>query len=231
MYDLKKYFNYYLSARPSLDYKLINPYPSFKYIVKEYRTKYNEVSKKININKEIKSIDGQLFSLPYQLWGGDYFEIKISVDVLNNIIKNNDFMLTKEYNHNFKLPQFNVDIEKMELSTQFVDAFFSNENIDKVFAMECVNREDPIICGDFSGLTDKKLPYVIIDGNHRAYGKIQAGEEFINGILVSKNIWINALLTEQDKIFVKIFNNINWIMTYRAGLITKDKLEKSLYEI
>lgn len=53
----------------------------------------------------------------------------------------------------------------------------------------------------------------------------------LDGVILSRNVWINGLLTENDVMFVKISNNINYIISCRVGQFKEKEIERYLYTI
>lgn len=232
MNDLDNFFEYLLSQSISKDLNLSRDYPNYKKIVRKYKESFDK--SKQGAMYLYGSLGGQLYTLPFNILGADTFELKINIDLLMYLIDNekeiwkpNDI----DYKKDFKISNFDEDIVHLYFLSEFLERIIDESQIDKNYAMKCTNKNEPVICGDFSGLSPNEIPFFIIDGNHKAYGKIKAGKDKINGILVGRNIWMKALLTEEDKLFVKIFNNISYILSYRSGNTSKEMLNKNMYEI
>ncbi|WP_196007903.1 hypothetical protein [Clostridium tyrobutyricum] len=234
MNNLDNFFDYLLSTDIKRDLKLTKEYPNYKEIIKSYKIKLQQSKlKPIVISGSLK---GQVYTLPFDLMGGSTFELKINIELLDFLLENktesNKFSNT-DYNKEFriKVNNCNEDLMNMMFSKDFLNRIIDEDQVDKEYAKKCVNSEDAVICGDFTGLSPNQVPFFILDGNHKAYGKVKAGKDNIRGILVGRNVWIKALMTEEDKMFIKIFNNINFILSYRNGIILKHDLNKYMYNI
>jgi len=235
MRDLNIFFKYLSSTKIVNQHNLFREYPRYDELIKRYKTEYEKsLSKPI---ENFKISKAQVFTIPYELIGGVTFELAISIDKLYNLINdiNSKEIIknSKEYNKEFTLKKIgqDEDIMDFEFNSEFLNIILNEQNIDKIYAKECINNNENIICGDFSGITLKRVPYIILDGNHRCYSKIKSGRKFINGVLVGRNTWINCLLTDTDKMFIKIFSNINVILSYRKGINNREYVDKHLYDI
>ncbi|UMZ72544.1 hypothetical protein [Natranaerofaba carboxydovora] len=230
MYNLQNFFNYLLSSNIEADLQLKYEYPNFKKIIKEYQAVLK------NHRKETPKLGKQVYSLPFELYGNDSYVIGINIDLLNQLIYRDTKTINKndeDYKKAFKAKLSNIeeDLINIEFDKEFLKRIMDESKIDKTYAMKCVNKEDPVICGDFTLLNPSGLPFFIIDGNHKAYGKVQSGKDKIKGILISRNVWIKALVTNKDKLFIKIFNNINILLSYRIGYIPYNSTSKYMYDI
>lgn len=235
MNNLDNFFKYLLSTKIKRDLNLVREYPKYEAIIKSYKNKLEESKYEPIIF--IGSSRSQIYSLPFDLAGGDIFELKINIDKLNNILNEefdrNNFE-KKDYKEIFKLKINSIgneDVAVIKFLREFLKVIIDEEDIDKEYAKTCINKKEPILCGDFTGFSPNEVPFFIMDGNHKAFAKVKSGQDNIEGVLVSRNISINSLMTEQDKVFIKIYNNINYILSYRSGQIFKDKIEKFMYEI
>lgn len=239
MRDLNRYFKYLGSTRIKNELNLFREFPRYNEVIKKYKLEYaNSLTKPIEIPKGSK---GQVYEIPYSLPGGDIFQLNISIDKLYNLINDDDAIVeiknNKLYHNEFNLKRIklnqsnNEDILKMQFDSEMLKVILDEKNIDKKYANGCLNNNEDIIIGDFYGITSESIPFVILDGNHRCYAKIRDGNKLINGVLVSRNVWINCLLSESDKMFIKIFFNIGLILGYRTGKCDFEYVSKNLYEI
>lgn len=234
MNNLDTFFDYLLSTNIKRDLKLTKEYPNYREIIKSYKAKLQQ--SKLEPTIILGSLKGQMYTLPFDLMGGSTFELKVNIELLNSILENktllNKFNST-DYNKEFRLKvnNCNEDLMYMMFSKDFLSRIVDEDQVDKEYAKKCVNSEEAVICGDFTGLSPNQIPFFILDGNHKVYGKVKSGKDNIRGILVGRNIWIKALMTEEDKMFIKIFNNINFILSYRNGSISKYDMNKYMYNI
>lgn len=234
MNNLDNFFDYLLSTDIKRDLRLTKEYPNYREIMKSYKVKLQQ--SKLEPIIILGSLKGQIYTLPFDLMGGSTFELKINIELLNSLLENktefNKFN-NADYNKEFRLKVNNSDEDLMDMmfSKDFLSKIVDEDQVDKEYAKKCVNSEEAVICGDFTGLSQNQIPFFILDGNHKAYGKVKAGKDNIRGILVSRNIWIKALMTEEDKMFIKIFNNIGFILSYRNGSVSKYDLNKYMYNI
>ncbi|MCD2347184.1 hypothetical protein [Clostridium guangxiense] len=234
MNNLDNFFDYLLSMDIKRDLKLTKEYPNYREIIKSYKVKLQQ--SKLEPIITLGSLKGQIYTLPFDLIGGSTFELKINIELLNLLLENktelNKFS-DSDYNKEFRIKVNNCDEDSMDMlfSKDFLSRIVYEDQVDKEYAKKCVNSEEAVICGDFTGLSTNQVPFFILDGNHKAYGKVKAGKDDIRGVLVGRNIWIKALMTEEDKMFIKIFNNINFILSYRNGRILKCDLNKYMYNI
>lgn len=261
MYNLDQYFDYHMDIKKlkqdiklTTGIELTKDIPNFKYKINRYR----EVLRKSE-NKTANQIKGlflresdmfQVFTIPFYLVQNCRYELKIDVkkiqaiakeidllekddNRLNKYLRGKDYIgksgsirgITSENEYNGMKINMYSDIVK-----QIVD--FNIEGIDKEYAKTRINAKDRIICLDMWGIKDSFPPFCIVDGNHQAYAKSYLGNiDNIEVYMISRNLWIKCLLTESDKSFIKIFNNINCMLEYMAGLRTEQELNNSLYDL
>lgn len=244
--------------RLTMGIELKRDIPNFKYKINRYkevwRKSENKTSNQINGLFLRSSDKSQVFKIPYYLPGNCEYDLKIDVKKLKDISKEidllekdvnilNKYLRGKDYigksgsiqgvkseneifeeNNGIKINMFS-DIVK-----RIVD--FNIEGIDKEYAKTRINAKDPILCLDMTGIKEAFQPFCIVDGNHQAYAKSYLGNtDTIEVYMISRNIWIKCLLTESDKAFVKIFNNINCMLGYMAGTGTEQELNKCIYDL
>lgn len=232
--NLEPFFRYTLSNKAKRDMGWTKLYPNYNQIIRKYRSQWNNTQGIVLIeNIDIKD---QVYSLPYEMIGGGYIELNFNICKLKQMIQdylNGEYINHKDYKEVYKLNVTNCseDFMSLRLDSRFIKMILEEEFIDKEYAMNCIDKEEPIICVDMTGLTVKEPAVHIVDGNHRAYGKLKAGKDTIEGYLVGRNMWIDALMTNKDKMFVKIFSNIMNITNYNCGIETIAELEKKLYDI
>lgn len=234
MNKLDTFFEYLLSTNIKRDLKLTKEYDNYREIIKRYKVKLEQ--SKLEPTIILCSLKGQMYTLPFDLMGGSTFELKINIKLLKSFLENKtrfNKLNNSDYNKEFRLKVNNCDEDLMDMmfSKDFLSRIVDEDQVDKEYAKKCANSEETVICGDFTGLSPNKIPFFILDGNHKAYGKVKAGKDNIRGVLVGRNIWIKALMTEEDKMFIKVFNNINFILSYRNGSISKYDLNKYMYNI
>ena len=261
MYNLDGYFDYYMDIeRLKRDVKLTTgielkrDIPNFKYKINRYKEVWrkaeNKTSNKVNGLFLRGSERSQIFTIPYDLVGNCRYELKIDVEKLKDIAKEidlleeddnslNKYLRGKDYIgksgsiRGIKLENENNGI-KINMYSDFVKQIvdFNIEGINKEYAKTRINAKDPILCLDMTEIKDSFPPFCIVDGNHQAYAKSYLGNgDNIEVYMISRNLWIKCLLTESDKAFVKIFNNINCMVGYMAGAGTDQELNKSLYDL
>ena len=232
MKNLDLFFDYLLSDSVKRDLKFKRNYRNYDEIINYYKKKFNECSSEKNTiyTKNISEV----YVIPFDLLGGGYFELKFDINKIKTLIKSNiNFSLDKDYNSDFKvnLKGNKEDIVKGIFSQRFLKEILDESTIDKTYAKNSLNKSGDIICADLSGISDKRPPFEIIDGNHRAYIKVKNNINNLDGIILSRNIWMNGLLTEEDIMFVKIYSNINYIASCRAGQFKEKEIERYLYKI
>lgn len=238
--------------------ELTRDIPNLKYKINRYREVWRKAENKTS--NQVKRLflrssdESQTFTIPYDLPGNCRYELKIDVDKLKDIAKEIDlleeddnslkkYLRGKDYigksgsirgiklenkifeeNNGMKIDMYS-DIVK-----QIVD--FNIEGIDVEYAKTRINAKDPILCLDMTGIKDSFPPFCIVDGNHQAYAKSYLGNgDNIEVYMISRNLWIKCLLTESDKTFVKISNNINCMLGYMTGAGTEEQLNQSLYDL
>lgn len=123
-----------------------------------------------------------------------------------------------------------TDFIKMTFNLNELIEKINEHNINKYYAMKCSENNKPIICLDLTYFSSEH-PIMIVDGNHRCFGKYKAGKKTIDGYVLGQNLWIYGLLTELDTIFIKVIINISVMKQYMVGLITERELEQGLYYI
>ena len=185
----------------------------------------------------------EIYTIPYDLPGGEVFEFDWNIDELNIIIKKRDNKIinyakdSMDYKERYKMP---LTLGREEVRTDFIETTFNlNALIQKIdeqdininYAMSRSENTKPIICLDFTYFSPSEPPIIIVDGNHRCFGKYKSGKETVDGYVLGQNLWIHGLLTKLDKTFVKVIINITAIEQYIAGLITEKELKQRLYYI
>lgn len=238
--------------------RLIRDFPNFRNRVNRYREVWNKAERKTfsQIQKLLSKCSGksQVFMIPYNLPGNCEYELKIDVDKLKLIAKEIDLMEDNENILNKYLRGkdyiekwgsiLGVKCENETLKENnglkigmFPDIVreivkFNMEGIDKEYAKTRIDATDPILCLDMTGIKDSFPPFCIVEGNHQAYAKAYlTNKNYIETYIISRNLWIQCLLTESDKSFVKIFNNINCMLCCMAGLVTEEDANKRMYNL
>ena len=261
MYNLDQYFNYHMDfeklkqdIKLTTGIELTRDIPNFKYKINRYKEVWRKSENKTS--NQMKSLFlrkpdvFQVFTIPFYLIPNCRYELKIDVkkvqsmakeidlleeddNRLNKYFRDKDYIgksgsiqgIKSENEHNGMKINMYSDIVK-----QILD--FNIEGIDKEYAKTRINAKDPIICLDMSGIKDSLLPFCIVDGNHQAYAKSYLeNRDNIELYMISRNLWIKCLLTESDKSFIKIFNNISCMLGYMAGFGTEQELNNSLYDL
>lgn len=254
MHELNGYFDYLLSNKISVDMKIQREFPNYKDIIKMYRNVWQSFVKN-ELNRTFKETEGkkltERYYIPYNLPGNEYVEIKFNIDKLNSILSDNNLVKSIRYDKKFQRNYFDKKdyikrakttindecLEDLKYSTfnkEFIKSILDKKEVDKEYAItSCLNNNNPIICIDLKWLTaNKKYPFDIIDGNHRAYAKLNSDKfNVIDGYLLGRNMWIKGLLTEQDKLLVKLMNNVNIMLNYMVGNITLTEAKMNMYDI
>ena len=201
-------------------------------------------NKQLQASQVLKSTsDPEIYTISYDLPGGEVFEFDWNIDEIKNIIKkrnnkiinyNKDYM---DYKERYKMQ---LTLGRERVRTDFIETTFNlNALIQKIdeqdininYAMSRSENTKPIICLDFTYFSPSEPPIIIVDGNHRCFGKYKSGKKTVDGYVLGQNLWIHGLLTELDKTFVKVVINITAIKQYMAGLITEKELKQRLYYI
>lgn len=238
--------------------ELTREIPKFKYKINRYRKAWIESEIK-TLKQRSKGFLGrpaifQVFKIPYDLVGNCTYELNIDVEKLKEIASDIDlleeddnslskYLIGKDYiGKSGSLRGIRLENEtfeennglKIDMNSSFVKQILdiNINDIDKEYAKTRINAKEPILCLDMTGIKDSQPPFCIVDGNHQAYAKLYlANRDNIELYMISRNLWIKSLLTESDKTFVKILNNINSMVSYMAGFGTEEQLNKSLYDL
>lgn len=241
------------------DLKLIRDFSNFELKIYRYREIWNKSEmKSIKQLKELflsRSSNSQCFEIPYYLPGNCEYALKIDIEKLKTVAKEIDLMeddeniLNKYFRGKDYLSKYGsalglkLENEIFKENNGLKIDMFSNimknileiniNNIDKEYAKTRINSTDPILCLDMSGIKDSFPPFCIVDGNHQAYGKTYfTNLDKIETYIISRNIWIQCLLTESDKAFIKILNNISCMLGYMNGSIeTEEEANKYMYDL
>lgn len=233
--DLEPFFEYLLSNRIKKDLSFTREYPGYNQLIQSYQSKWNSVQLKANTNKLV--FDNQIYDLPYDLFNKGSFLLQFNISELKQSTKK--YLETKklavnpDYRDRYQLHPLhtNDDAAQVKFPSSAISSILKEDFIDKAYAMTCVDKQDPILCVDLTNLTQKKFPLEIVDGNHRAYGKLKSNNDYIDTYVVGRNIWIETLLTNKDKLFVKLFDNINYLISYNAGQRTVQQVKDALYTV
>ena len=242
-FKLDRYFDYLTSGEVLSNIPIKNEIPNFKEFMKLYKSKIKKATQVWQLLK--LTTNSEIYTIPYVLPGGEVFNFEWSIDKINNVIKKRDRIINS-YNKNYMgyKERYKIDLllggggEKV--STDFIEMTFNlneliqkiNEhNINKCYAMKRTENNKPIICLDFTYFSPSEPPIMIVDGNHRCFGKYKAGKKTIDGYILGQNLWIHGLLTELDTIFIKVIINISVMKLYMIGLINERELEQRLYYI
>lgn len=170
MKNLDLFFDYLLSDSAKRDLKFKRNYRNYDEIINYYKKKFNECSSKKNTI--YTNNISEVYIIPFYLLGGGYFELKFDINKIKTLIKASiNFSLNKDYNSDFKvnLKGNKEDIVKGIFQKRFLKEILDESTLDKSYAENSLNKDGDIICADLSGISDKRPPFEIIDGNHRAY--------------------------------------------------------------
>ncbi|CEH32841.1 hypothetical protein [Romboutsia lituseburensis] len=255
MDSLNIFFDYIVSKNFKNEINAIREYPGYYHHVDNYKKMWKKTSKKLIPEAKYllrtKSNNSCGFSIPYDLAGGVEYRLNFDVDKLKKITEDIDLLsedsmaLDKYFKKhgcnkfmNKNLSKYTNDIDKNGVKLNLKSGFFKYildyniDEIDKNYAKTRSDVEDPIICLDMLGLLSSNLQIVVADGNHQAYEKIYISKnEYIDIYLLSKNLWINALLTELDTAFIKIFNNINYMHLYMTNHLSLEESNKYMFKL
>lgn len=232
--------------------ELTRDIPNFKYKINRYKEVWrkSEVKTIRHLNKRfLRSPDeSQSFTIPYSLHGNCTYQLNINVEKLKGIAKEIDLLeeddksLSKYFRGKDYIGE-SGSLRGLELKSNGIKINLPSYcvkqildinivHINKEYAKTRINAKNPILCLDMTGIKDSQPPFFIVDGNHQAYGKLYIdNRDNIQVYMISRNLWIKCLLNESDKIFVKILNNINCMVSYMAGFGTEEQLNKSLYDL
>lgn len=244
--------------RVKQDFGLIREFPNFKSKINRYREVWNKSERKtFNQIKGLslaRSARSQVFTIPYYLPGNCEYELKIDVEKLKVIAKEidlmeddenilNKYLRGKDYINKWgSILGVKLENEIFEENNGLKIGMLSNivkqiiqsnmKDINKEYAKTRLDATDPILCLDMTGIKDSFPPFCIVDGNHQAYAKAYlTDKDQIETYMISRNLWIKCLLTESDKAFIKILNNISCMLGCMAGLATEEDANKRMYDL
>lgn len=258
-YNLDRYFDYYMdtemlnrNVKSMGVVEIPREIPNFKCKISRYREMWRKCAAKsirhMNRQFSISSSNPQFFTIPYYLYGNCTYQLSINVEELKGIAKEIDLLEEDDnrLNKYFRDKDYigeSGSLRELELKSngikinlpsdrvkQILDINISN--INKEYAKTRINAKDPILCLDMTDIKASQPPFCIVDGNHQTYGKLYIdNRDNIELYMISRNLWIKCLSSECDKMFVKIFNNINSMVKYMGGLLTEEELNNSLYNL
>lgn len=234
-YKFDKYINYLLNEMPFIIPKR-RDFPHYNKIIKEYgdilRTSSHDMPRVIGSR--------QIYTIPFDLNGGDFFELHLDVVRLTQSVAchgDEEIKTCRNYNPLFQ-SELNLgsglvkqDLWELNFNLDTLVKKIDPSTLDKKYACIAKNNNDPIICLDFNNFYKSELPFAVADGNHRVYGKYLAGEKMIKGYLLSQNIWINALYSPLDEVFVKVACNIHAITNYMLSIFDLNQAQSKMYSI
>lgn len=259
MYNLEPFFDYVISEEIKYDLGLVREIPNLKLKINKYKDVWNKSERKSqkaimkSFGSSFSRTDSQVFVIPYQLPANCQFDLKIYIPKLKEIVKDidlmeddeniiNKYLRDKDYIKNFSIKNIVQDDEnkgevnglKMGIFKDFVKTIldYNIKEIDTNYAKTRLETNDPIICLDFTGLDNNSIPYFIVDGNHQAYAKVYLkNQQIIDTYMLSRNLWIKCLLTESDKTFIKIYNNLNYMLGYMKGMGDLANMNSNMYDL
>lgn len=233
--NFNPYFNFAISKNAKQKLGFIHTYPNYEQMIKEYQKIWNATP--LIYNFSFISNSSKNFDIPFNFDNNASFLLQFNVDTLKSLvhkyISTNEIFNTIDYKVEYQLHLLSTDKDAMllKLFTNVLASEFDDSYINKPYALKCSNNDEPILCIDVTNLSSKNPPITIVDGNHRLYGKIHTNQEFINGYMIGRNIWMNSLLTNKDKLFIKILSNIQLLMCYNLGQYTIKQVKEKLYKI
>ena len=238
---LDRYFEYLTSGEVLLNIPVKIGFPKFEEFMKLYKSKMKQAAQ---VSQFLKlTSNSEIYTIPYDLPGGGVFKFDWNIDKINNVIKKRDSIINNYnkgymgYKERYKIElilggeRVRTDFIKMTFNLNALIQKINEEDINKDYAMTRSENNKPIICLDFTNFCPSEPPIMIVDGNHRCFGKYKAGIKTIDGYVLGQNLWIHGLLTELDTIFVKVIINIDAMKQYMVGLITERELQQRLYYI
>lgn len=244
--------------RVKRDFGLKKEFHNFERKIVRYRDVWNKAERKTANQVRRLSITrpgmSQIFKIPFSLPGNCQYDLKIDVDKLKVIAKEidlmeddenilNKYLRGKDYIYKWGgIQGVKLESEIFEENNGLKIGMFSNivkqivqfnmKDINKEYAKTRIDATDPILCLDMTGIKDSFPPFCIVDGNHQAYAKAYlTDKDQIETYIISRNLWIKCLLTESDKAFIKILNNISCMLGCMAGLATEEDANKRMYDL
>lgn len=102
--------------------------------------------------------------------------------------------------------------------------------INKSHLEVALQNSSPIIAALYPPLF-KEPKFYIIDGNHRAVAKFAAGQMNIPVYVLMPDLHLKAVIGEGYIMLYKIHYNYNLLVNYLGGVITRERMEQSLYPL
>ena len=204
-YNLNKVF----TSKGFYEHLALNPIVKNSTIQNILTHYQNRIQKEFESGKQLHYMTDQIYTCTFFFPHNQYYKISWNVAKAKDLIKE----------HGVPIVQLNLDY--------IADSIFEKD-LTLAHVEKARQNNNPIIVACY----ERTQSFIVIDGNHRAYAKLQDKKETkIDAYILSPKLHIASMCSTLDIALYMVATNLNILGNYVCGQMEYEKFLRLSYEL